>query len=96
MTEEEQIFRMLYVVMAQYAFKYGLNEFKERGEEKFTKELTQLHVLEKFVPVDATKLTKKQQAEAVVSLMFLKEKLNRGIKGQIYANKSNQWEMINK
>ena len=64
MTEEEQIFRMLYAVMAKYAFKYGLNEFKERGEEKFTKELAQLHVLEKFVPVDATKLTKKQRLEA--------------------------------
>ena len=37
------------------------------------KELTQLHALETVAAVDATILTKKQIAEAVESLMFLKE-----------------------
>ena len=36
----------------------------------------QLHVLEIFAPVDATKLTNKHRAKAVASVMFLKEKWN--------------------
>ena len=51
--------------MTQYAIKTGLRNSKEQGEVAVTKELTQLYVLEKIAPVDATKLTKKQRAEAV-------------------------------
>ena len=39
-----------------------------------------LHALETLAPIDATKPTKKQRAEAVASLMFLKENRNGNIK----------------
>ena len=42
------------------------------GESEIMKELTQLHALETFASVDATKLTNKQKAEYVALLMFLK------------------------
>ena len=50
---------MLYISMTQCELKTVLSKFKELGEESVTKELTQLHVLETLLPVDATKITKK-------------------------------------
>ena len=67
MTKKERENYMIHIVMTQYALKIGLRKFKERGEASATKELTQLDVLEIFAPVDATKLTKKQILEAVLS-----------------------------
>ena len=67
---------MLHIIMTQYALKTGLSKFKEQGEAAVTKELTQLHILETFTPVDAIKLTKKQISEDVASLMLLKVKSN--------------------
>ena len=62
---------MIHTITKKYALKTGLNKFKEQGESAVTKEPTKLHNLETFVPVDATKITKKKRAEAVASLMFL-------------------------
>ena len=64
---------MLHVTMKQYALKIVINKFKEQGKAAVTKEPTQLHDLEIFTSVDSTKLNKRQIAEVVASLMFLKE-----------------------
>ena len=61
--------------------KRALSKFREQSEVEVMKELTQLQVLEPFVPVDTTELTKKQRAEAVESLMLLKGERNGDIKG---------------
>ena len=46
------------------------------------KKLMQPHVLETFGPVDSTKPTKKQSAEAVTSLMLPNDNLNGDIYGR--------------
>ena len=65
MTNEERYNHMLHIVMKKYALKTGLKKLKERGEASVTNELTNLHVLNVFSPVDATKLATKQRAEDV-------------------------------
>ena len=64
MNKEERDNNMLHIVMTQYVLKTGLNNFNKIGETAVTKELTQMHILETFASVDATKPTKKQRAEA--------------------------------
>ena len=51
---ENHIFR---IIIAQYSLKIGIMNFKEQGEAAVTKELTQMHTLENFLSVEATKLT---------------------------------------
>ena len=74
--EKEREINMLQIIRTQCELKIEINKFKERGESEFKMELMQLHVLEIFSPVDATKLTNKHRAKAVASVMFLKEKWN--------------------
>ena len=50
---------MLHIIMTQYALKIVLIKFKVQGEAAVTKELTQLHVIEIFAPVNATKISNK-------------------------------------
>ena len=52
---------MLYIIMTKYALKRVLNKFKQKGKSAFTKEITQLHSIESFFSVDATKITKKKE-----------------------------------
>ena len=52
---------MLHIIMTQHGLKPGLSKFEEQGKTAFTKEITQLHVLETFEPVNATKLSKKKE-----------------------------------
>ena len=40
------------VMMQQYSLMAGLNKFGKEGEQAVTKELTQIHELETYVPVD--------------------------------------------
>ena len=60
--------------------KKGVRKFKKRGKVSATKKLTKMHMLETFAPVDAIKLTKKQRAEVVESLLSQKENRNGDIK----------------
>ena len=55
-----------------------------------------LHALETLAPIDATKPTKKQRAEAVASLMFLKENINGNIKVRKCSDVRKQKETIKK
>ena len=87
---------MIQIIMTQYTLKTVLSKFKERAEAEFTKGLTQLHVLETFEPVDATKLTKKQRAGAMASLIFLKKNHNGCKKGCSCVDGKKKWETIKK
>ena len=94
MTKEERENNTLHIIMTQYELKTVINKFKEQGESSAMKELTQLHVLENFAPVYATKLTKKKRAEAVASLLFLKENRNGDRKGCECADGRKQQDTI--
>ena len=67
--------------MPKYKITTGIWNIKDRGVAEVTKELTELHVLETFSGLDVTKLTKKQRAEAMESLLLLNESSNGHIKG---------------
>ena len=72
MADEEWDSCILDIIMTQYALKSGLRKFRKRDEETVTKELTQLHVLETFYAVDATKKKITKDTEVVAGLVLLK------------------------
>ncbi len=58
----------------QYSLKAGLCQFAELGAAAVMKELSQLHVLDCFRPMDVRKLTREDRHNALTLLMFLTEK----------------------
>ena len=71
------------VMMQQYSLKAGLNKFGKEGEQAVTKELTQIHELETYVPVDPDKISAENKALALESLLFLVEKRNGKLKSRM-------------
>ena len=57
----------------QYSLKSGLRRFGGNGGHPVTSDLAQLHEMETFTPLDANKLTNKNNAEAIYSLVFIAE-----------------------
>ena len=58
----------------------GLKKFKEKGEAGVTKELTQMHNMNVFRPIELKSLTNDDKKKALSSLMFLKEKRDSLVK----------------
>jgi len=78
---EEELGVMAYILM-QYNLKLGLRKFGTRGEKAALKEMTQLHIIDTWTPMDAGKLSREQRMRALSSLLFLKEKRTEDIKGR--------------
>ena len=79
------------VAMAQhFSIRYRLKHFGDRGEKAVRKELTQLHKMHTYDPVDPKKFTKKQSMDALNSLMLLIEKRNGSVKALSCADGSKQ------
>jgi hypothetical protein len=57
-------------MMTQYNLKPGLRKFR-------VKELTQLHIMDTWTPLEASKLSREQQMHALSSLLFLKESMHK-------------------
>jgi hypothetical protein len=74
----------------QYSLKAGLRQFAERGDAAVMKELSQLHVLECFRPMDVCTLTCEDHCSALTLLMFLTEKRSGEVKACACANGSVQ------
>ena len=71
-TKEDEIEQVLWVIMyKQYSLKAGLKLFGEKGEHAVTSELDKLHDIETFATLNDNKLTKKDGADSLVSLMLL-------------------------
>jgi hypothetical protein len=68
-------------VMTQYNLKPGPRKFGQRGQTAAVKELTQLHIMDSWTPLQAEKLSQEQWMQALSSLLFLKEKRTGDIKG---------------
>ena len=61
--------------MTQYNLKLGLRKFGEQGETVVISELTQLHVMDTWMVMDPTKLTREDRTKELSSLLsFIKEK----------------------
>ncbi len=73
-------------LMTQHNLKPGLRKFGNRGETAAMKELTQLHVMDMWTPIEAGKLSREQRMQALSSLLFLKEKQMGDVKGRACIN----------
>ena len=79
-TSQEEMMVWAYM-MTQYNLKPGLRKFGARGVTAAVKELTQLHIMDTLMPLEASKLSREQQMHALSSLLFLKEKRTGDVKG---------------
>jgi len=82
--------------MTQYNLKPGLRKFGAKGQSAAIDELTQLHVMDTWTAMDATKLSREDKMKALSSLLFLKEKQMGKIKGRACINGSPQRAYIPK
>jgi hypothetical protein len=94
-TSEEELGVMAYL-LTQYNLKPGLRKFGTRGEKAALKEMTQLHIMDTWTPMDAGKLSREQRMRALSSLLFLKEKRTGDIKGRVCINGAPQRAYIAK
>ena len=92
---EDEMDVMKYL-LTQYNLKAGLKHFGEKGIAAAKGELTQLHVMDTWVPEDPTMLSRSEKVKALSSLMFLKENRSRKVKGRACVNRSPQRAYISK
>ena len=78
------------------SLKPSLRKLGTRGEKAALKEMTQLHVMDTWTPMDAGKLSREQRMRALSSLLFLKEKQTGDIKGRACINGAPQRAYIPK
>ena len=62
------------IVALNMNLRKGLELFGDKAEIVTVKELSQIHEMGTYVPLDAGKLTAEQKAKALSSLMFIVEK----------------------
>ena len=94
---EDDLEYVLGVALVQtYSLAQGLKLFGSKAEEATTKELTQLHDMETFIPVDGNKLSYEDRKEALNSLLFITEKRDGRIKSRMCANGAPQRKYIRK
>ena len=61
-----------HIIMVQYSMKAGMKQFKQRGEDAVSKELSQSHFRDTFEPINPKDLTDKEPKEVLESHLFLK------------------------
>ena len=71
-TQSEDEMAVMKYLLTQYNLKAGLKHFGEKGIAAAKGELTQLHVMDTWVPEDPTMLSRAEKVKALSSLMFLK------------------------
>ena len=91
MTQEEINSHILSVTMLQqFSLKAGLRHFNKKGEEAVASELTKMHDMHTYKPVDPATMTRQQKSEALNSLIFLTEKHNGIVKSRMCGDGSKQ------
>jgi hypothetical protein len=94
-TSQEEMMVWAYM-MRQYNLKPGLRKFGAMGVTAAVKELTQLHIMNTWTPLEASKLSREQQMCALSPLLFLKEKRTGDVKGRACINGAPQRTYISK
>ena len=69
-------------LLRQYNLKAGLNHFGEKVIADAKGDITQLHVMDTWVPEDPTMLSRADKVKDLSSLMILKEKRSGKVKGR--------------
>ena len=88
--EEDREEFALGVALVHYSMNAGIKKFKAKGNAGVTKELTQMHDMNVFRPIEVEYLTYNKKKKALSLLMFLKEKRDSSIKGQMCADRCKQ------
>ena len=84
--EEDREEFALGVALVHYLMNVGIKKFKEKGEAGVTKELTQMHDMNVFRPIEVESLTYDEKKKALSLLMFLKEKRDSLVKARLCAD----------
>ena len=63
---------MMKYILTQYNLKAGLRHFGEKGFLSTEGQLTQLHVMDTWVPEDPAMLSRAEKVRDLSSLIFLK------------------------
>jgi hypothetical protein len=85
-TKSEDKLKVWAYVMTQYNLKPGLHKFGEKGATTAMDELTQLHIMDTWMAMDPSQITREDKVWALSSLLFLKEKRTGKIKGRACIN----------
>ena len=76
-TKLEDEMKVWAYLMTQYNLKPGLRKFGARCATAALDELMQLHVMDTWMAMDPSKLTREDRMKALSLLLFLKKKANR-------------------
>ena len=86
-TQSEDEMAVMKYLLTQYNLKVGLRYFGEKGIADAKGDLTQLHVMDTWIPEDLTMLSRAEKVKALSYLMFLKEKRSGKVKGRACVNR---------
>jgi hypothetical protein len=84
--EEDREEFALGVALVHYSMNAGIEKFETKSKAGVTKELTQMHDMRVFHPIEVESLTYDERRRALSSLMFLKEKRDSLVKARMCAN----------
>ncbi len=69
-----------------YSMNAGIKKFEAKGKAGVTKELTQMHDMSVFCPIEVEALTYNKKKKALLLLIFLKEKRDSSVKARMCAD----------
>jgi hypothetical protein len=93
-TELEEHLNVCGNSMTQYNLKLGMRKFGARGEKALVAKLAQF--LNTWTAIDVPRLNREETMEALMLLLFIKEKQTRTIKGKVCINWTPQQDYISK
>ena len=76
--------------------KAGLKRWVTKGSQAVSNELSRLHLQDTFRPINTKSLSKSDYDKALESHLFLKQKRDQNIKGQMVAGGNKQRNHIDK
>ena len=83
-------------LLTEHNLKAGWRHFGEKGVAASEVKLTQLHVIDTWVPEDPSMLSRAEKVKALSSPMFLKENRSGKVKGRVCVNGAPQRAYIRK
>jgi hypothetical protein len=95
-TESKDEMKVWGYLMTQYNLKLGLRKFGDQGATATRDELTQLHIMDTWKAIDPSKILMEERMKVLLSLLFLKEKRMRKVKGWACINGAPQRAYIPK
>jgi hypothetical protein len=84
--EEDREEFALGVALVHYSMNAGIKKCKAKGKAGVTKELTQMHDMNVFRPIEVESLTYDKKKKALLPLMFLKKKRDSLVKARMCAD----------